>query len=93
MDTAIRRGPVLRLLLWGTVAAILLTPLVAMRFTTEVNWTATDFLFAGVLLGGGGLLIELVVQRVRSPRTRLLLSGVILSAVILIWIEAAVGIF
>lgn len=41
-----------RVLGWGTAAALLLTPLIAMRFTSEVNWTASDFALAGVMIGG-----------------------------------------
>jgi len=40
-----------RLIVWAVVVAlILLIPLVAMQFTSEVNWTLSDFVFAGVLL-------------------------------------------
>jgi len=44
----------LRIIGWSLVGLILLAPLVAMQFTREVAWTASDFLFAGVLLIGGG---------------------------------------
>jgi hypothetical protein len=37
---------------------ILLLPLVAMQFTDEVDWGVFDFVFAGILLGGGGLLLH-----------------------------------
>jgi hypothetical protein len=46
-------------------AFILLAPLVAMQVTDEVDWGVFDFVFAGVLLGGTGLLLELTA---RSPR-------------------------
>ncbi|MBD7941114.1 hypothetical protein [Brevundimonas guildfordensis] len=78
---------------WGAVGMVLLTPLVAMQFTQEVGWGLEDFLFAGVLLVGAGLLLELVLWTVRAPWARLVLAGLIGLAVLTIWAEAAVGIF
>jgi hypothetical protein len=43
-------------------ACILLVPLVAMQFTDEVDWGVFDFVFAGLLLGGAGMLIQLSVR-------------------------------
>ena len=83
----------LRAAAWGAVALILLTPLVAMQFTPEVAWGAEDFLFAGVLLVGAGLLLELIVWKVHTPRARLVLAGLIVLTVLTVWAEAAVGIF
>lgn len=77
---------------WGAVGLILLTPLAAMQFTSAVDWGLEDFLFAGVLLIGAGLLLELVLWKVRTPRARLVLAGLIGLAVLTIWAEAAVGI-
>ena len=42
---------------------ILLVPLVAMQFTDEVDWGVFDFVLAGVLLGGGGLLLYSLASR------------------------------
>ena len=39
-------------------ALILLLPLVAMQVTDEVDWGVADFVIAGALLGGTGLLLE-----------------------------------
>jgi hypothetical protein len=52
----------IRRVLMGT-AAILLVPLVAMRFTREVNWGPLDFVAAAVLL----LWAELAVGVFGSP--------------------------
>ena len=38
-----------RIIGWSIPATLLLLPLVAMRFTDEVNWTFSDFVFAAVL--------------------------------------------
>jgi hypothetical protein len=44
-------------------AFILLLPLVAMQITDEVDWGVADFVFAGVLLGGTGLLLHELATR------------------------------
>lgn len=44
-------------------AFILLLPLVAMQITGEVAWDLADFAFAGALLGGTGLLLELAARK------------------------------
>jgi ABC-type Mn2+/Zn2+ transport system permease subunit len=76
-----------------TVVLLLLVPLIAMQFTNEVNWTLFDFLIAGILLLGTGLLCELVIRKVRKPEHRIAFCAVLLVAFLLIWIELAVGIF
>ena len=76
-----------------TVALLLLIPLVAMQFTTEVAWTLSDFVAAGVLLLSTGLMCELVMRKVNKIKYRIVICGVILIAFALIWIELAVGIF
>jgi hypothetical protein len=44
-------------------AFILLLPLVAMQITYEVDWGLADFIFAGALLGGTGLLLHELAAR------------------------------
>ncbi|QYF88166.1 hypothetical protein [Brevundimonas sp. PAMC22021] len=78
---------------WSGVALVLLAPLIAMRFTDEVNWTAFDFAFAGVLLVGAGLLLELIVWKARRPMVRAGLALAVVAAVLLIWADGAVGLF
>jgi len=85
------RAKHLRYILLGT-AAMLLVPLVAMQFTSEVNWTGGDFIVAGVLLGGTGLLFELATSKLRSRRTRMIAGAVILLGFLFVWAELAVGI-
>ena len=76
-----------------TVALLLLIPLIAMQFTTEVDWSLADFVIAGVLLLGTGLLCELVMRKVSKLEHRILICGVLLLVLFLIWAELAVGIF
>jgi MFS superfamily sulfate permease-like transporter len=75
------------------VVLLLLLPLIAMQFTAEVNWTPFDFVVAGVLLLGTGLLVEGVLRKVPKREHRILLCAALLSALFLIWVELAVGIF
>ena len=41
-----------------TIASILLAPLIAIHFSTEVQWTAGDYIIAAILLSCFALLID-----------------------------------
>ena len=75
------------------VIVLLLIPLVAMQFTDEVNWTTTDFILAGSLLIGTGLVLEIIMRTIKNINFRLGLIVAVLIVVMLVWIELAVGIF
>ncbi|MDA9872607.1 hypothetical protein N9C25_00120 [Saprospiraceae bacterium] len=64
-----------------------------MQFTDEVNWTTIDFVIAGGLLFGAGMISEIVLRKIKHRTHKVGLLSVILIIVILIWIELAVGIF
>ncbi len=72
---------------------ILLLPLIAMQFTSEEVWTGFDFVLAGILLFGTGLIIELVLRKTASLKKRIIFFGIILVVFFLVWAELAVGIF
>ena len=74
------------------VAILLLVPFVAMRFTDEVKWTPLDFIIAGVLLLGTGLVCEFVMRKVKKIQYRIAICAVILAALLVVWAELAVGI-
>ena len=76
-----------------TVAFLLLIPFVAMRFTDGVKWSRFDFIVAGVLLLGTGLMCELVLRTVKKIESRIAIIVAIAAVFLLIWIELAVGIF
>jgi len=76
-----------------TIAVLLLIPLIAMQFSPGVDWSPVDFTVAGVLLFGTGLSCELVLRKVKKTVHRILICGAILLALLLIWMELAVGIF
>ncbi|SET73518.1 hypothetical protein [Hymenobacter actinosclerus] len=71
--------------------ALLLIPLVAMQFTREVNWTLSDFVIMGALLFGTGFVLELVASRPSPLVYRLAAVGAVLTGLLLIWVNLAVG--
>ena len=75
------------------VSALLLIPLIAMQFTSEVQWSAFDFIMAGLLLSVTGLTLENIIRKVNRPVVKISLSIFILVALVLVWLELAVGIF
>ena len=82
----------LRILGWVAVAALLMLPLVAMQFTAEVDWTASDFVAAGVILGGAGLGTEFLVRRSSSHAYRIGATVAVLAVFLTVWSNLAVGI-
>jgi len=76
-----------------SAATLLLIPLVAMQFSTEVNWNVMDFVIAGVLLFGTGLIAEFILRKVTKSNHRILLVAGLCVLLLLVWAELAVGIF
>lgn len=70
---------------------ILLVPLVAMRFTSEVVWTISDFVVAGALLFGSGLAYQLISARSRNSLYKVAVGLTVGVALFLIWSNLAVG--
>ena len=83
-----------RLLIISFITALLLLlPLIAMQFTKEVNWTLSDFVVAGVLLFGTGLICELAIRKIKNTKYRIVTIIAVLLVLLLVWAELAVGIF
>lgn len=78
---------------WTGLIAVLATPLIAMQFTSEVDWDAFDFVFAALLLGAIGIAFEISARMTTSPPAKLALMGLVVGLVLIVWAEAAVGIF
>jgi hypothetical protein len=71
---------------------LLLIPLVAMRLTPEVVWDAADFVVAGALLFGAGVIFELVARKaVDDTIHRVAIGTAVLATLALIWVNLAVG--
>lgn len=77
---------------WGGLLALLILPALAMQMTGEVNWTAGDFVFAAILLGFVGTVVELAARFARPGALRVgyLIAG--FTAFFTFWSNAAVGI-
>ena len=74
-------------------ALLLLVPLVGNFTSDEVNWSASDFLIAFVLLYGMGLIIHILWNRLRHHKARYWVIAGIILLFLLLWTELAVGIF
>lgn len=73
-------------------ALLLMIPLIAMQLTDEVVWTLSDFIFAGVLILGVGIPFELAMRKSRDTVYRAGIGLALVSAFLLLWSNAAVGI-
>jgi len=72
---------------------MLLIPLIAIQFTSEVNWDSLDFIVAGVLLFGTALAFEFAVRKIHNVRFRIVVCAALIIILFLIWAELAVEIF
>jgi uncharacterized membrane protein len=78
---------------WTVIAALLLLPLIVMQFAPEMDWDAADFALAAVLLVGAGATYEIATRNSSDPRRRRTIAVGLIAVVLIIWAEAAVGIF
>jgi hypothetical protein len=81
----------LRIAGWGGAAVLLLLPLVAMQYTPEVDWSLSDFIVMGALLGGSGLVLELATRGASSLAYRFGVTVAVAAAFLLVWVNLAVG--
>lgn len=72
---------------------LLLIPLIAMQFTDEVNWTFFDFVIAGFLLLGFGLICEVLLRKLKKIKYRIAICLALIIIFLLIWADLAIGIF
>ena len=86
-----RRNP-LRMAVWGAAGFLLLLPLVAMQFTTEVNWGIMDFVVFGIMLLTVCGAYELGTRLSGNRRYRLAVGIALLGVFLLTWMNLAVGI-
>jgi hypothetical protein len=76
----------------GSAVSLLLLPLIAMRFTDEVDWDETDFAVAGALIVGVGVTYELAARTTGDVAYRAAVGVALAAASILIWMNLAVGV-
>jgi hypothetical protein len=91
-EAAARRVNRWRITLWGAAALVLLIPLVAMQLTAGVSWTASDFAFLAVLMGGLVAGCELAIRRTGDVAYRAAAIVALVTAILLILINGAVGV-
>lgn len=70
-----------------------MVPLVAMQFTSEVDWDLTDFVIMGILLFGSALTYELLAMKARTIEHWIFIGLAVAAVLFLVWAELAVGIF
>jgi len=73
-------------------AILLLVPLVGMQVSDEWNWDVGSFVLAYALMAGVGLAYRWVTKRTGSPSYRLGAGLALVTAFLIFWISAAVGI-
>lgn len=83
-----------RVFAWLALATgvLLLVPLVAMQFTAEVDWDATDFIVMGGLIFTAGSVFVLIARQVKEKH-RLPAALLVAAGFLYVWAELAVGIF
>lgn len=86
-----RRTRYWRIIGWGGAVGLVLTPLVAMQFTSEIAWDRADFVAAAIMLGIVGALIEFAVRMSSDWYFRLGTLFAVLSGFLVVWINGAVG--
>lgn len=85
------RGNIWRILGWGGAAGLILLPLVAMQFTSEVAWTGSDFVAAAIMFGSVGLGLELAARNGNRAYT-IAAALALLVSFLSFWFTGAVGI-
>jgi hypothetical protein len=91
-ESGINWRELFRVATWVLAALVLLLPLVAMQFTAEVVWDGPDFAVAGAFLFGACGAYELAARRTNDVSYLAAVGVVLLTAVLLIWVNLAVGI-
>lgn len=75
------------------VLIALSVPLIAMQFTSEVDWQFMDFIIMGALLFIVAFLVDLLWRSLKNKKYRWITILVVIIIALLIWAELAVGIF
>lgn len=85
------RDPRWRLAIWGVPAALLTLPAIAMRFTREVPWTASDFMVMGVMLTITAGAVDALTARAGSFAHKTAGALAAIGLFLLVWVNLAVG--
>ena len=79
-------------IVWSIAGTLLLIPAIAMRFTAEVNWTASDFVVMGLLLASVAGAYEFLARKAPNWTYRAAAAVALLAALLLVWVNLAIGI-
>ena len=82
-----------RTLIFAASGVLLALPAVAMLLGGDVNWSAFDFFIGAILLFGTAFALNFSLDRITSPRNRVVAAGAIVLVLVLVWAELAVGLF
>ena len=75
------------------VGLLLLIPMIAMQLTDEVNWSFFDFLIMGIMLSITGLVLGIIIKKIKYHKYRNIFIAIIIMIFVLIWAELGVGLF
>lgn len=79
---------------WGSAAALALVPVLLQLTSSEMAWSAGDFLAFALLLGAAGGLCELAARFTRgigNLHYRAAVGVAVATAFLVVWVNAAVG--
>ncbi|MBW7676929.1 hypothetical protein [Chryseobacterium chendengshani] len=79
--------------IYAIPAALLCIPILGNIFSSEFDWTASDFIIAAVLLFGTAFIIDMVQRVVKNKTYKILICAIIAVLLVLTWVEMAVGLF
>ena len=91
-DGGRRRASWWRVLPWVGASALLTAPAAAMRLGADVDWTTTDFVAAGLMLGAPLAVFELAMRASGSLFYRAGVAVALGTAFLIAWSNLAVGI-
>lgn len=72
-------------------ALLLLIPLMANQYVEGANWSPGDFVAAGVMLFGAGVTFVLIARKWNNTLYRLAAGLGVAAGLLLVWVNAAVG--
>lgn len=81
-----------RRIAWAGAVGLWLTPLVAMRYSAEVDWTAFDFIVWGVMLTVAAGAFDLATRMRGGLAYQMGAAVAVGSAFLLVWANLAVGV-
>ena len=67
------------------ILTLLLIPYVAMKFTTEVNWSLGDFVVMGAMLLVTGLAIEVSLRFFETTWSRIAAVAAVVFGFVMVW--------